>query len=297
MSKAVEPDQVETPDELSIVFQPASITARFDALDAKIDELLADTITNIDVDDAEQMRRVRKDRTYINGAINSLEDRRKVIKRAYSKPLTDFEDDLKIRINRLKEASATYTKALNTADEIARAKRAAVLEEAYYEMAPALVPVVPFERILEHTWTNKTHGEVRAKEDLAAKVAKIAADWETLKGLGLENQEEAEIEYFQTLDLSSAITHAKEALERKARLEAMKAEVEPEPEPEPEPTPEPAPDPPDPQEKRQRMVIFIDQPITAEEARTIGRVIGSHGFTGTFKAGELGEFLFNTYYH
>lgn len=297
MSKAVEPDQVETPDELSIVFQPASITARFDALDAKIDELLADTITNIDVDDAEQMRRVRKDRTYINGAINSLEDRRKVIKRAYSKPLTDFEDDLKLRINRLKEASATYTKALNTADEIARAKRAAVLEEAYYEMAPALVPVVPFERILEHTWTNKTHGEVRAKEDLAAKVAKIAADWETLKGLGLENQEEAEIEYFQTLDLSSAITHAKEALERKARLEAMKAEVEPEPEPEPEPTPEPAPDPPDPQEKRQRMVIFIDQPITAEEARTIGRVIGSHGFTGTFKAGELGEFLFNTYYH
>ena len=251
MSKAVEPDQVETPDELSITFQPASITAHFDALDAKIDELLAGTITNIDVDDAEQMRRVRKDRTYINGAINSLEDRRKAIKRAYSKPLTDFEDDLKLRINRLKEASATYTEALNEADKIARAKRAAVLEEAYYDMAPALVPVVPWERIYERSWTNKTHGEVRAKEDLAA-------------------------------------THAKEALERKARLEAMKAEVEQ------EPTPEPVPEP---QEKRQRMVIFIDQPITAEEARTIGRVIGSHGFTGTFKAGELGEYLFKTYYH
>ena len=40
MSKAVEPDQVETPDELSITFQPASITAHFDALDAKIDELV-----------------------------------------------------------------------------------------------------------------------------------------------------------------------------------------------------------------------------------------------------------------
>lgn len=288
MSKAVEPDQVETPDELSITFQPASITAHFDALDAKIDELLAGTITNIDVDDAEQMRRVRKDRTYINGAINSLEDRRKAIKRAYSKPLTDFEDDLKLRINRLKEASATYTEALNEADKIARAKRAAVLEEAYYDMAPALVPVVPWERIYERSWTNKTHGEVRAKEDLAAKVAKIAADWETLKGLGLENQEDAELEFFQTLNLSSAITHAKEALERKARLEAMKAEVEQ------EPTPEPVPEP---QEKRQRMVIFIDQPITAEEARTIGRVIGSHGFTGTFKAGELGEYLFKTYCH
>lgn len=288
MSKAVEPDQVETPDELSITFQPASITAHFDALDAKIDELLAGTITNIDVDDAEQMRRVRKDRTYINGAINSLEDRRKAIKRAYSKPLTDFEDDLKLRINRLKEASATYTEALNEADKIARAKRAAVLEEAYYDMAPALVPVVPWERIYERSWTNKTHGEVRAKEDLAAKVAKIAADWETLKGLGLENQEDAELEFFQTLNLSSAITHAKEALERKARLEAMKAEVEQ------EPTPEPVPEP---QEKRQRMVIFIDQPITDEEARTIGRVIGSHGFTGTFKAGELGEYLFKTYYH
>ncbi len=288
MSKAVEPDQVETPDELSITFQPASITAHFDALDAKIDELLAGTITNIDVDDAEQMRRVRKDRTYINGAINSLEDRRKAIKRAYSKPLTDFEDDLKLRINRLKEASATYTEALNEADKIARAKRAAVLEEAYYDMAPALVPVVPWERIYERSWTNKTHGEVRAKEDLAAKVAKIAADWETLKGLGLENQEDAELEFFQTLNLSSAITHAKEALERKARLEAMKAEVEQ------EPTPEPVPEP---QEKRQRMVIFIDQPITAEEARTIGLVIGSHGFTGTFKAGELGEYLFKTYYH
>lgn len=288
MSKDVEPDQVETPDELSITFQPASITAHFDALDAKIDELLAGTITNIDVDDAEQMRRVRKDRTYINGAINSLEDRRKAIKRAYSKPLTDFEDDLKLRINRLKEASATYTEALNEADKIARAKRAAVLEEAYYDMAPALVPVVPWERIYERSWTNKTHGEVRAKEDLAAKVAKIAADWETLKGLGLENQEDAELEFFQTLNLSSAITHAKEALERKARLEAMKAEVEQ------EPTPEPVPEP---QEKRQRMVIFIDQPITAEEARTIGRVIGYHGFTGTFKAGELGEYLFKTYYH
>ena len=184
--------------------------------------------------------------------------------------------------------SSDLTEALNEADKIARAKRAAVLEEAYYDMAPALVPVVPWERIYERSWTNKTHGEVRAKEDLAAKVAKIAADWETLKGLGLENQEDAELEFFQTLNLSSAITHAKEALERKARLEAMKAEVEQ------EPTPEPVPEP---QEKRQRMVIFIDQPITAEEARTIGRVIGSHGFTGTFKAGELGEYLFKTYYH
>lgn len=65
----------------------------------------------------------------------------------------------------------------------------------------------------------------KAKIELEEKVDKVAADWETLKRLNLEFFEQAEIQFFNTLDLGQATAYADKLAEDARKIEAMKAEM------------------------------------------------------------------------
>ena len=124
-----------------------------------------------------------------------------------------------------------------------------------------LAPVVPYERVHDEKWLNKTFGEMRAKAAIDEKVAKIANDWATLQAQreALPRYEVAEREFFASLDLGAALNAAREAQKADERIAGMRAEIaecwggepepepesvaEPELEPEPDAAPEPAPVP------------------------------------------------------
>ncbi len=245
-SKAVEVEaDVVGGDELSVQYKPASIDANFDDLEERVRKMVADYEGAVyDMSKDENVAAAKRDRAYLNGIVKQIDERRKAVKREYTKPLAAFEDRCK-RIAGIAGGAADAIKAqLDEAEERRRDAAYAILKGYYEEVADLLAPVVPYERVHDEKWLNKSFGEVRAKRAVDERVGRLASDWESLKARrgGMRHYEEAERELFRTLDLGAALAAARAADEEDARIAEMKAAIEPEPAtPEPAPEPEPAP--------------------------------------------------------
>lgn len=214
---------------LAVTFTPALIEANFAALDARVDELIegyADA--TYDLTKAENIKQAKRDRTYLNGIAKEIDERRKAVKREYMRPYDEFEAKANAITAKVKKASANIKVQLDEAEENRKDWVYSTLKEYYEDLAGLLAPVVPYERIHEEKWLNKTFGEVKAKKAIDEKVTKVAHDWDTLKAQkeNLAHYEEAERTFFDTLDLGAALAAAHEAQEKDARIAEMRAAVE-----------------------------------------------------------------------
>lgn len=214
--------------ELGTRFQPATIEADFDAMRERLGELLA---PYADMSDEALSKytsaELRTTRASVNKIINDVEDGRKAIKRQYMAPYDEFAAKVRELLGPAQEAADQLGAMLTRKTEAAKAKRREGLERTYEDFAPALVPVVPFDRILEPKWLNASTKPAKAAEELEAKVAKVASDWEALKARqGDPFYAEGEAAFFRTLDVASALSVMAARAEEQARIDAMRAEVE-----------------------------------------------------------------------
>lgn len=240
---------------LAVSFTPAAIEANFAALDARVGAMVAGYAdARYDLTDAEAVKQAKRDRAYLNGVAKEIDERRKAVKREYMRPYDEFEAKANAVAAKVKAASANIKEQLDEAEERRKDRACAVLREYYEDLAGLLAPVVPYGRIHEEKWLNKTFGEVKAKKAIDEKVSKAAHDWETLKAQKetLPRYETAERAFFETLDLGSALTAAREAQAADERIAELREAVEgrpagqmPDTDPEtvPEARPEPAPAP------------------------------------------------------
>lgn len=312
---------------LTVSFTPAAIDANFDALDARVEELIAGYAeARYDLTDSDEIKQAKRDRTYLSGIAKEIDERRKAVKRKYMRPLDDFEARANAITAKVKKASANIKEQLDEAEERRKDRAYAILKEYYEDLAGMLAPVVPYERIHDEKWLNKTFGEMKAKAAIDERVGKVATDWETLQAQRetLPRYEVAEREFFATLDLGAALNAAREAQEADERIAGMRAEMAeygndemppdtepetmPEPVPEPEPAPQAAPTPapapqaapaPAPQAAapvavpggRYMPCVMVIQAASVEQMQQIGRFCGglSPRVTGKFVTGTLEE--------
>lgn len=223
---------------LIVTYAPSSIEANFDALEKRVRKTveLYEGAT-YDLTKADKIKEAKNDRSYLNGLKSEIEERRKAVKREYNKPLAAFEKRCKEITSIIDGASDGIKAQLDEAEERRRAGTRAALEAHYREFAELLAPVVPYERLHDDKWLNKSFGEVKAKKALEEKVSAVARDWDTLKAQrgSMAHYEVAERELFRTLDLGSALNAARAADEEDDRIAAMREAVESKPAPRPAP--------------------------------------------------------------
>lgn len=223
---------------LIVTYAPSSIEANFDALEKRVRKTVElYKGATYDLTKADKIKEAKNDRSYLNGLKSEIEERRKAVKREYNKPLAAFEKRCKEITSIIDGASDGIKAQLDEAEERRRAGARAALEAHYREFAELLAPVVPYERLHDDKWLNKSFGEVKAKKALEEKVSAVARDWDTLKAQrdSLAHYEVAERELFRTLDLGSALNAARAADEEDARIAAMREAVESKPAPRPAP--------------------------------------------------------------
>lgn len=306
----VKPEIVEEGGELVVTCRPSDIEANFDALEDRVRRMVADYEgAAYDMSDDGNVRAAKRDRTYLNGIVKQIDERRKAVKREYLRPLNAFESRCKEISGIAKDASDAIKAQLDEAERLRRERAYAALEAHYGEVADLLAPVVPYSRVHEDRWLNKTVGEVKAKQLLEEKVGLLAEDWDTLKGQrgSMGHYEVAERELFRTLDLGTALKAARQADEEDARLEEMKAAMEPErapepgpaapaPEPAPQPMPAPAPQParavqepviaPRPGEPRTPWVVIVPE-ATRSDMEGLAKLLQMSEVSGRIVAGTL----------
>lgn len=224
--------------DLVVTYSPSVISANFDALEAHVRAKVADYEgAKYDLTKDESIKEAKNDRSYLNGLKSEIEERRKAVKREYNKPLAAFEKRCKEITSIIDGASDGIKAQLDEAEERRRAGARAALEAHYREFAELLAPVVPYERLHDDKWLNKSFGEVKAKKALEDKVSAVARDWDTLKAQrdSMAHYEVAERELFRTLDLGSSLNAARAADDEDARIAAMREAVESKPAPRPAP--------------------------------------------------------------
>ena len=290
---------------LEVTYTEATIASNFDALEAHVRKVVSEYDGAVyDLTSAQAVKEAKHDRSYLNGIKKEIEERRKAVKREYSKPLDAFERRCK-RITAIIDESSDAIKA--QLDEAEQARKDALysrLQQHYEEFAGLLVPVVPYERLHEAQWLNKTFGEIKAQQALEAKVSDVARDWETLKAQqeAMPHYADAEREFFRTLDLGAALNAARLADEEDQRIAELKAAMAPEPEPEPvsEPEPEPiaAPEPepmPAPAPMPAPTPAPVAEPLeawtvevpsaTRSQMERLASVLKAQGITGSIRRG------------
>lgn len=250
MAKETEPQQVEAEvieaeaTTLEVTYTEATIASNMDALEAHVKKVVADYEgATYDLTSAQAIKDAKHDRSYLNGIKKEIDERRKAVKREYNKPLDAFERRCKQITAIIDESTDAIKAQLDEAEHMRKDALYSRLQQHYEEFAGLLAPVVPYERLYEPQWLNKTFGEIKAQQALEAKVSDVARDWETLKAQqeAMPHYADAEREFFRTLDLGAALNAARLADEEDQRIAELKAAMAPEPEPEPTPEPEPEP--------------------------------------------------------
>lgn len=218
-------------EETAITFaptlQPAVITADFPGMRERLNGLLAGLDTSDEALGATSTADLKRRRREVNGIIKSVDDGRKAIKREYNRSLDAFEAEVKDVLSTARDASDRLKAEIDKREAEAKEGRREQLERAYRDMAPVLVPVVPFERLCEDKWLTQT-GYKSALPELEAKVSQLAAAWDSLQAMkgSLPCYDVAESELFLSLDLGRAIQKARDEQERRDAIAQAKAERE-----------------------------------------------------------------------
>lgn len=177
--------------------------------------------------DLSEMKTCRAD---LNRIIKEVEDERKAIKKMYNEPLKAFEAKVAEMLEPVRKSEELLAGGIKAIEASRKELRRQSLEGEYEIFAPALVPVVPFDRILaiNPKWLNASYNGVKATEEMEDAVAKIARDWDALKKQAhtLPFYQEAEAAFFRTLDLGAALDVSRSRAEEQARIDALKAEVD-----------------------------------------------------------------------
>lgn len=279
MAKETEPQQVEAEvieaeaTTLEVTYTEATIASNMDALEAHVKKVVAEYDgATYDLTSAQAVKDAKHDRSYLNGIKKEIEERRKAVKREYNKPLDAFERRCKQITAIIDESTDAIKAQLDEAEQTRKDALYSRLQQHYEEFAGLLAPVVPYERLHEAQWLNKTFGEIKAQQALEAKVSDVARDWETLKTQqeAMPHYADAEREFFRTLDLGAALNAARLADEEDRRIAELKAAMAPDPEPEPMPEPEPIAAPePEPMPAPAPMPAPIPAPMPAPVAEPL----------------------------
>ena len=228
-------------------------------------ELAAERFRPHPVKTEAEYKESKRERADANREIRSINQQRKDMTSALKGAIRKFEEGCKVAIEPLDAIVEGYDRENDAYLTAWRTERELELAHEYAEIAPDLVPLVPFQAILERygcekgsAWMNRTTNVEAAKDMLASAVEGIAEGERSIEELAdAEDVEALKARYFDTLDLQATLTEARRAKEQRERVrqleearrereEAMRAPEPPQEPAQPRQAPAQPPEPPEP---------------------------------------------------
>ena len=177
----------------------------------------------------DNMKQAKTDRTELNKLTEDIEDRRKKVKRIIMEPYTVFEAEVKEILELIKEPVGLIDEQIKAFENQQKEEKKSEIQAAYDEVIGDLAEVLPFEKVFESRYLNKTYKLSTAQADVKRKVERVRTDLETIDGLESKYKLNAKDVYIKTLDLSKALAENKRLSDLEEKLEAesrRKAEAE-----------------------------------------------------------------------
>lgn len=219
--------EIVAADALSI--DAEAMGAALSALSASVDDARA-ALDEYDVDDgimhAMRVADVRTCEDGIAAVLRDVDERRKELTRMLAEPKKRVDDECKKVTEPLKAVAARYA-------EVREALYMEGYEAQYQECCIAngmeqMTAAVPFARFfaMHPTWGRRNANPVKVQEAISDEVERVARDWATLRRMTLRYPDDAEGEFFATLDLQEAIRADERKAAQQDNLERMRRERE-----------------------------------------------------------------------
>lgn len=225
------------------------------------------------IESGEDYKQCKRERTALRKDIAEIDSERKAMTRDIKDAVRKFELGCKDVLTPLTDMESEYKKNIDDYEKYLIGQRKIALAKEYAEIAPDLVPLVPFDRLCDKfaadgKWFAFSTGDVKASQLMCKAVETIAADEGTISYATEGPEEEAEVkaEYFTTLDMSTALKNClarREQRKRVEELERQRAEYAAQEqqdseitEAEPEPVELPEEHEPEPQIASERVIVF-----------------------------------------
>lgn len=250
MTKPVEvtAEVVEDNAIVRVDFTPATITVDYDAIRAKITNMV-EPYMGLSEDQwaAVDMKECKASRAHMNKIVKDIDDSRKLVTKTYMEPLKELEDFCKEISGVVKDCSATVDAAIKTRETREKEYKRQQLEDYFLNFCSdngfrALTESVTFDAIMDASWLNKSFAIKKAQAAIEAKTLEIMQAWQTLSNSQLFDRDGAMLTFFKTLSVTAALNYDAERKAQQERLEAFEAEqgmVREYREPEPVEAPEP----------------------------------------------------------
>ena len=170
-----------------------------------------------------EIKQMERDRAALRGDAKDLNSRRLSAERAYNERfVAEIKAPIKSLTDEIESIAGQLDAWIKDAEAIDREKKRARLIEYWTGCAGILADAVPFDRIENQRWYNKTFAEAEAYKEMDGVIESAANAEKTLNTLGLEFVDDALAEYFATLSMEKAIARNHELVSRKRRAEMLK---------------------------------------------------------------------------
>ena len=210
----------------------------------------------------------KAERAKLSKLRESVEAKRKEVKRDYMAPYTDFESKVKELVTIIDAPIAAIDGQLKAFDDIRREEKRAEVQKTYAALVPAeMQTILPLERIFDPKWLNATVKIKAVEAELAAMVQQTEDDLQAL--------DMVEPEFMETLNIGAALRYkqtlvaAAEAAKRRAEAMATPAAA---PAQEPEPVREAPAAPVEPELEEEPVKLYrlrLEFRLTQDQANAL----------------------------
>ena len=166
----------------------------------------------------------KADRAAVNKLGKQLADAARGAKTFYMKPLEEFLQRTKQMQGQCKEISGAIDAQVKAVENAEKEEKASTLKLIYRDNIGELEPLIPFERLLDSHWLNKTFDLSEAKKALCQSIENIRSDLDFIRETCGEDVEPCTTEYLRNLSTNEAVReHNRREKSRQAQREAEAA--------------------------------------------------------------------------
>lgn len=200
----------------------AEPTTNLDEVQDNIDALLAAYTGRVYTPD--EIKGAKADRAQVNKWDKQLADAATAIKKHYLERVDPVLDRIAAMRRQVKEVSAAIDRQVKAVEESEREDKRRALEGIYREAAGEdLAPLVPFSRLLESRWLNKTVSLEAAGRELRKAVATRREELRIIRTTCGDDAEACIAEYTRDLSLNDALNECQRRKDARAALAQAEA--------------------------------------------------------------------------
>ena len=175
----------------------------------------------------------KKDLANLRKYRTEIEDKRKEIKKKWNEPYTTFENEVKDALSIIDKPISEIDRQIKDFEAAEKEEKKAKIKEIYdTNVADEYKPFLPYEKVFDEKWLNKSTKAQEIIADLSTKITQVRIDIDAIKALNSEIEDKC-LEAYKTGGMAAAIQRNTDYLNAKAVAEtkvkeaqAIKEEVE-----------------------------------------------------------------------